>query len=368
MATNQFLGVDFGAPTAYNCVVMKEINYKRVVSHVLQMSDDGTTYTDIPGTFGGAIGALKTTCFETVTSRYFRLFMHEARQSGSLKEPTVNEVAVHFQDRPPVITVPDTITVEATGPDGAVATFVASAEDEKDGPVAVTLSPTSGSTFPLGTTVVTATATDSAGQTATDTFEVIVEDTTAPALSLPGALMVEAASAAGAVVQIAATAQDIVSGSVPVTLTPASGSTFPLGTTIVTATATDAAGNTATGELTVTVRDTTAPVIQLLAASPNVVWPPNHKMHTINLAVQVAEAVDAAPATRILTVASNEPEEGTLAQDWAIIGELTLQVRAERAGGGSGRVYTITVESRDAAGNASTRAVDVVVRHDQGHE
>jgi hypothetical protein len=351
-------------------VVLKEINFMRVTSHVLQGSDDGVNYFDILGTEGGAIGALRTTCFETVTSRYVRLFMREARQGTALKEPTINEVAVYFQDRPPVLDVPDDLVREATGPGGAVVTFVATADDEKDGALPVTFSPASGSLFALGTTTVTATATDSAGNKATATFDVLVQDTTPPALSLPADIVAEATSAAGAAVPFAGTASDLVSGSVPVLLTPASGATFPLGTSTVNATATDAAGNTAAGHFTVTVRDTTAPVIERLAASPASIWPPNHKMVTVNLAVQWSDAVDASPVTRIVGVTSNEPcgggGDGHTGADWEILDDLTLRVRAERSGQGNGRVYTITVESRDASGNASTRAVTVTVAHDRG--
>ncbi|MGC8952805.1 HYR domain-containing protein, partial [Chloroflexus sp.] len=54
---------------------------------------------------------------------------------------------------------------------------------------------------------------------------------------------------------------DAVSGAVAVTCTPASGSTFPLGTTTVTCTATDAAGNTASGSFTITVTSASAPPV-----------------------------------------------------------------------------------------------------------
>ncbi|MDX6709987.1 MAG: hypothetical protein QOH96_1003, partial [Blastocatellia bacterium] len=95
--------------------------------------------------------------------------------------------------------------------------------------------------------------------------------------------------------------------------------------------------------------------------------PPNHEMVIVSLTAQVADLVDTAPATRIISVASNEPENGSgdgdTAPDWEITGALTLKLRAERAGDGSGRVYTITVESRDRAGNASTRMVEVRVQH-----
>jgi len=79
-------------------------------------------------------------------------------------------------------------------------------------------------------------------------------DTTAPVLTLPSNMTVKATSFAGAAVTFAPTATDDVDGSVAVTCVPASGSTFALGTTTVNCSATDAAGNTATGSFTVTVK------------------------------------------------------------------------------------------------------------------
>jgi hypothetical protein len=86
---------------------------------------------------------------------------------------------------PPVVTVPDPITNEATSPDGAVVTFNATAEDARDGSVDVTCTPPSGSTFPIGTTSVGCSATDAAGNTSTETFSVTVRDTTAPSITPP---------------------------------------------------------------------------------------------------------------------------------------------------------------------------------------
>ena len=284
--------------------------------------------------------------------------------------PDLDRLRVAYRGGLPEITAPETITMEATGPSGAAVSFVASATDPEDGELPVTLTPASGSTFPLGTTKVTAKVTDSDYNVVTKVFDVIVEDTTPPVLSLPADITAEATGPNGAVVTFEASAQDIVDGSVPVVLEPPSGSTFPLGATTVVATATDAAGNSASGEFKVTVQDTTAPVIELLAASPKVAWPPLHQMENVNLAVQVREAVDPAPVTRVVSVGSNEPENGTgdgdTAPDTAITGDLSLQVRAERSGSGSDRVYTITVESRDFSGNASRKTVTVTVPHDMG--
>jgi subtilisin-like proprotein convertase family protein len=74
----------------------------------------------------------------------------------------------------PTVTVPATITVLASSPAGAVVTYSASATDAIDGDVPVTCAPPSGSTFPLGTTMVTCTATDAAGNVGTATFQVMV--------------------------------------------------------------------------------------------------------------------------------------------------------------------------------------------------
>ncbi|MFJ8603066.1 HYR domain-containing protein [Streptomyces shenzhenensis] len=75
---------------------------------------------------------------------------------------TVNDVTA------PVVTVVDR-TVGATGGNGAVIDFTATAEDAVDGTLPATCNPASGSRFPVGTTRVTCTATDSSGNTGTGT-------------------------------------------------------------------------------------------------------------------------------------------------------------------------------------------------------
>jgi rhamnogalacturonan endolyase len=113
--------------------------------------------------------------------------------------------------------------------------------------------------------------------------------------------------------------------------------------------------------------DTTPPVIESLTVSRPVLWPPNHRMIDISVIATVTDNIDPAPVTRIVSVTSNEPvsgiDEEDLFPDWEITGDMTLKLRAERASEGSGRIYTITVESRDAFGNTSTRTVEVSVPH-----
>src|SRR5205823_6522937 len=113
----------------------------------------------------------------------------------------------------------------------------------------------------LGVTTLTASATDALGNTAQAAFTITVVPTTPPTLSLPNNLVVEAGTARGAVVTLPqATATSPLDPSPHVSQDRLSGF-FPLGTTTVHVTATDAAGNTAHGAFTVTVVDTTAPTI-----------------------------------------------------------------------------------------------------------
>jgi HYR domain len=164
---------------------------------------------------------------------------------------------------PPTLTLPPDQTVEATGPDGATVTYTVSASYARDGILTPSCNPASGSTFALGPTTVTCSATDAHHNTATGSFTVTVQDTTPPSLNLPGNITAEATGPDGTAVTYTATATDLVDGSVPVSCSPESGSVFPLETTTVTCTATDAHHNTATGSFTVTVQDTTPPPLKL---------------------------------------------------------------------------------------------------------
>jgi hypothetical protein len=169
---------------------------------------------------------------------------------------------------PPTLALPGDLVAEATSGDGAVVVFAATASDIVDVTADVACLPASGSQFALGVTPVNCSATDHAGNTATGSFTVKVQDTTPPALTLPLDQVVEATSAAGATVNFAASALDIVDGNVAAACTPAPGSTFPLApaptqarTTLVECEASDAAGNTGHGSFKVTVQDTTGPQI-----------------------------------------------------------------------------------------------------------
>ncbi|WP_143193876.1 VWA domain-containing protein [Micromonospora sp. CB01531] len=92
----------------------------------------------------------------------------------------VEHISVKVNDVTPPTVVVDDRTVEATSPAGAVINYPASATDNVDGPLTPTCAPPPGSTFPLGASTVTCTATDAAGNTGSDTAVMRVVDTTAP--------------------------------------------------------------------------------------------------------------------------------------------------------------------------------------------
>lgn len=151
----------------------------------------------------------------------------------------------------PELTVPATITAEATGPGGAPVGFTASASDLVDGDVAVECTPASGATFALGSHQVDCTATDAAGNTGRAAFAVVVEDTTAPVLTWVGGPADGGEYVFGSVPAAATcTAVDLVDGAVACSVADYSGA---VGSHTLTASATDASGNSATATRSYTV-------------------------------------------------------------------------------------------------------------------
>jgi hypothetical protein len=148
------------------------------------------------------------------------------------------------------------ITVEATTLDGRNVSFAPVAFDIVGGTLMGTCSPASDGLFAVGTTQVDCFATDPSGNRGFAHFNVIVTpppDTTPPHITVPAPISRVATNTTGEIVTYSASAIDDFDGPVAVSCTPASGSTFSLGTTTVTCTAQDATGNRATTTFTVTV-------------------------------------------------------------------------------------------------------------------
>ena len=223
-----------------------------------------------------------------------------------------------LDDVAPVITVPGSpVVVEAVSASGATATYTASVTDNIDPSPTLTCTPASGASFPLGSTSVQCSATDSSGNNSTANFIVRVVDTTMPTISgVPVDRNLEAAGPGGAVTTwTSPTATDLVSGTLPVLCAPASGSTFPIGTTIVTCSATDAALNRTPATFRVTVVDTTKPTFTLVSPSRDAVLTSNATV-TINAVdvVGVTSVVDqfGTVFTRTSGTAQNGLWQGTV--------------------------------------------------------
>ena len=90
----------------------------------------------------------------------------------------------------------------------------------------------------------------------------------------------------------------------------------------------------------------------------SLLWLANNKLVNVGLGV----GVDPTGATLHLQVYAND---GATAADAANIGPDTLRLRAERQGGGQGRVYLIVVTATNASGQTGFDVCTVVVPHDR---
>jgi hypothetical protein len=144
-----------------------------------------------------------------------------------------------------------------------------------------------------------------------------------------------------------------------------------LGGTIISNTATastdvpdDVPGNNS--KTATTTVDPTPPVVSNPTADPSSLWPKNHKMRDVTINYSATDSCGGVNC-QITNITSNEPVEGTgdgdTSPDWEFVDEHHVRLRAESAGGSNGRIYTITVTCTDAAGNATTKTVEVHVGH-----
>ncbi|HEY4501954.1 MAG TPA: HYR domain-containing protein [Candidatus Paceibacterota bacterium] len=169
-------------------------------------------------------------------------------------------VRVGTNTAPPVISGHDDVPYPlAAGETSASVTYtLPTAADYFGNPVPVSCSPAPGATFSAPDTLVQCTAADSWGNTAIPLyFHVLLlppPDATAPVIAPHADVSVSTANPSGTEISyVLPTAIDETDGEVPVSCTPAPGSTFALGTTTVNCSAHDAAGNVAASAFAVVV-------------------------------------------------------------------------------------------------------------------
>ena len=109
--------------------------------------------------------------------------------------------------------------------------------------------------------------------------------------------------------------------------------------------------------------ETTAPVVEV-TATPNTLWPPDHKYRDVRASVSVTDA-DPNADVELVSVTSNEPDngedDGNTVNDIVIVDDFHFKLRAERSGVGTGRVYTIIYLVTDACGNSTSASATVTV-------
>ena len=105
------------------------------------------------------------------------------------------------------------------------------------------------------------------------------------------------------------------------------------------------------------------------AASAGVIWPPNHTMVSETI-VGVTDPNNLPLAIVVTGIMQDESVaaigSGNTSPDGAGIGTSTAQVRAERAGPGTGRIYLIYFTATNTMGAQCTGSVTAFVPHDQG--
>ncbi|MCA1614787.1 MAG: PxKF domain-containing protein [Acidobacteria bacterium] len=247
----------------------------------------------------------------------------------------------------PTVSAPADLTLQCASGIPAPDASQATASDNCAGTPAVTVSDASnnGAGSAASPLVITRTftATDAAGNTASDTQTITVSDTTAPTLDVPTDITVgNDAGSCSAGVSFAVTATDNC-GPANVALSHASGSVFQKGTTTVTATATDAAGNATTKSFTVTVNDTEAPTISYPAGGVTVSLPMNSPATSMPVSFAVTAADNCGVQSLNVSPASGPPS-GSVYSSVFSVGTTTVTATATDASGNTTvKTFTVTV-------------------------
>lgn len=279
---------------------------------------------------------------------------------GARYEVTLNQPPVAFCKNV-------TIYLSATGTASIVVADVDNGSNDPDGtPLTYSLSKSNFTCADIGNNNVTLTVTDIEGAISTCIAVVTVVDNSIPVITCPANVTVSCAANVPAVNIASVIATD----NCPVTVTHVSDvitNQTCANRYILTRTykATDASGNNVSCQQVITVFDNTPPVISNASTNITSLWPPNHKM--IDVIVNYNVSDNCATTTTTLSVTSNEPINGTgdgdTAPDWQIVNNRLVKLRAERAGNGSGRIYTITIKAMDGCNNSSTKVLLVYVNH-----
>ncbi len=126
------------------------------------------------------------------------------------------------------------------------------------------------------------------------------------------------------------------------------------------------------------VEDIEPPAFESITATPNVLWPPDHKLAAITVNYVVRDNLEPGPEVILSRITMNEGDEtntydptfdntvgdGHTTDDIQVDEAGVVYLRAERSGAGTGRLYTLTYKAIDLGGNVTTATVTVAVPHE----
>jgi len=227
---------------------------------------------------------------------------------------------------PPKLTIPANVTFEATSlKDNLVPIGNATATDIQQ----VTITNNASKTFPLGKTTITWMAKDTSGNTSNGTQVIDVVDTTAPKITPPTNVVVEATSLNNNTVSLS---NPSVVDLQQVTITNNAPKEFSLGSTTVVWNVVDASGNKANATQIVTVKDTTAPKITA---------PKNIEIKATSLADNVVPLINATTSDNVEVVSLTNNASKTF-----LLGKTTvLWVATDEAGNKANATQIVDVEN-----------------------
>ncbi|SDS30716.1 tandem-95 repeat protein [Christiangramia echinicola] len=255
----------------------------------------------------------------------------------------IQNVTVIDEEKPVIEEMEDINLDSDPGVCGAVVTYSQISSSDNCGIETVMLTEgiASGEVFPIGTTTVTWTVTDIHGNVTIETFIVTIKDTEAPELTCPENIIVDTVTGENyAIVDFPyATATDNCGATVEQTAGPVSGSQFPIGTTSVTFTATDAEGNTTECSLSITVEDNEDPTIECLQP--------------------IVQAVDSGICGAIVNFETPSTFDNS--------GEVTIE---QIEGPESGEVFpvgitTVSFKATDSSGNTAECSFEITIVDDE---
>jgi HYR domain len=362
----------YSAPGTNSCAPTTQVQLQPVANVTTLNGAVNTSFSLAPGE--QAVITVKVAC--------------DSPESGSCYDPQQNSGIVLTKQAPDCVTSPDLLnpdppkceqpenlptvidtappmisfnptspaTVQGTGPNGAQVSYSAAAADAVDAVLGLTVQvsctiggesvPSAGTRlFPYGETTVECAATDSHDNTATTAFRIIVVDTLAPVVTVPSNVTLEAASSAGTPYTYSASALDNVDGAITPVCAPASGSTFPVNSTLVTCTATDAAGNEGSASFTVTVVDTIAPVL------------------TVPANIAVVMSVSATTASVTYSASATDLGQPVSVTCTSVAGPVTTFPVTQPFPVGT---TTVTCTANDGRGNTATKAFTVTAQQGYG--